>query len=415
MFDTWYERRKTEIHGWLRTLHAHPELGFSEHRTAAFVAERLSSFGLEVETGIGKTGVVGLLRGCHTAKATEGRMIGLRAELDALPLHEETAIDYRSSIAGKAHACGHDGHAVTLLTAAAYLAEHNAFSGSVAFIFQPAEELLEGAAAMLRDGLFDRFPCQEVYGLHNMPGLPKGHVGVVRGGALASADDLLVTIHARGTHGAVPHTGQDAVLAAAMFVTTLQQTVTRVIDSRDSGVVSFGRISGGVVGNVLPNKVELEGTMRSHAPAARAALVRQLEAVARGIEASCAVKVEAVVKSKVPATVNHDAGVEAVLASTKRVVGADRIIPAPRPVMASEDFSLLLQRVPGAFFFIGQEGTFCHHPEYVFDPDVIPVGAAVFADLAISRCEVAHDSSQAMLQPYTEIYPVHKTPQARRK
>lgn len=410
MFDAWYERRKTEIHGWLRTLHAQPELSFRERRTAAFVAEHLSRFGLEVETGIGGTGVVGLLRGRRTAESSVGRMIGLRAELDALPIQEETAIDYRSSIAGKAHACGHDGHTVTLLTAAAYLAEHNAFSGSVAFIFQPAEELLEGAAALMQDGLFDRFPCQEVYALHNMPGLPKGHVGIVRGGALASADDVLVTIHARGTHGAAPHTGQDAVLAAAMFVTTLQQTVTRVIDSRDSGVISFGRIAGGVVGNVLPNKVEIEGTMRSHAPAARAALARQLEAVARGIETSCAVKVETVIKSKVPATVNHDVGVEAVLASAKRVVGADRIIPAPRPVMASEDFSLFLQRVPGAFFFIGQDGAFCHHPEYVFDPDVIPVGAAVLADLAVSRCEVTGDSSPATAEVCPEIYPIHKTP-----
>lgn len=389
MFDAWYKRRKSEVQGWLWKLHAHPELGFQEHRTAAFVADRLRDFGLEVETGIGGTGVVGVLRGRLTSKTNPGCMIGFRAELDALPVHEEAAIEYRSTLAGKSHACGHDGHSVTLLTAAAYLAEHNGFAGAVTFIFQPAEELLEGAAAMLRDGLLDRYPCREVYALHNMPGLPAGQIGVVHGGALASADDILITIHARGTHGAAPHTGQDAILAASMFVTTLQQTVTRVVDSRDSGVVSFGRIAGGVVGNVLPDKVEIEGTVRSHAPSAREAIVRQIGSVARSIETSCAVRIETLITSKVPATINHDIGIEAVLASARRVVGDERIVANPRPVMASEDFSLFLQRVPGAFFFVGQDGAFCHHPEFVFDSDIIPVGAAILADLAVSRCAVA--------------------------
>jgi hippurate hydrolase len=244
-----------------------------------------------------------------------------------------------------------------------------------------------------------------------MPGLPKGQVGVVRGGALASADELLVTIRARGTHGAAPHTGQDAILAAAMFVTTLQQTLTRVIDSRDSGVISFGRITGGVVGNVLPDKVEIAGTMRSHAPDTRDVLIRQLEAVARSTETCCGVTVETVVTSKVPVTLNHDVGIEAVLASARRAIGADRIVANPRPVMASEDFSLFLQKVPGAFFFIGQAGAFCHHPEFVFDPDVIPVGAAVLADLAISRCSVVEKAAPAT----AEVYPLHRSRQTRRK
>lgn len=387
MFRAWYEHRRSEVLGWLRTLHGNPELGFEEHRTAAFIAERLEALDFEVERGIGGTGVVGILRGKRAA-AGSGRLIGLRAELDALPIHEEATIDYRSGIQGKSHACGHDGHSVTLLTAAAYLAEHNDFTGAVAFIFQPAEELLTGARAMLRDGLLERYPLNEIYALHNMPGMARGHVGVVRGGALASADEIAVTIRAKGTHGAAPHTGEDAILAAAMFVTTLQQTVTRVLDSRDSGVVSFGRISGGTVGNVLPDKVEIEGTMRTHAPAARAVMVRQLKAVARSIETSCGVKVEVAINSLVPVTLNHAQGVDAVLASAARVVGAGRIETNPRPVMASEDFSLFLEQVPGAFFFIGQDGPFCHHPEFVFDPDIIPVGAEVLADLAVSRCAV---------------------------
>jgi amidohydrolase len=385
MFDVWFQSRKVEVEHWLKTLHAHPELGFEEHRTAAFVADRLREFGLEISTGIGGTGVVGLLKSSKAGKRGKSRMIGLRAELDALPIREQAAIDYRSTIDGKSHACGHDGHAVTLLTAAAYLSENRPLSGSIAFIFQPAEELLTGAAAMIRDGLFKRFPCDEIYALHNLPGMQRGHVGVVNGGALASADELKVTIHAQGTHGSAPHTGQDAVMAAATFLTTLQQTVTRVTDARDSGVISFGRICGGEVGNVLPDRVEIEGTMRTHAADTRATLCKQMDAVARSVEITHSVRVELVITSRVPVTLNHPTGVEAVLASAKRVVGGARIVSHPRPIMASEDFSRLLEKVPGAFFFIGQDGHYCHHPEFVFDTSIIPIGAAILADLALSR------------------------------
>jgi amidohydrolase len=384
MFDAWFQSRKAEIESWLRTLHAHPELGFEEHRTAAFVADRLREFGLEVSTGIGGTGVVGLLRS-RKGKRGKSHMIGLRAELDALPIREQADLDYRSTIDGKSHACGHDGHAVTLLTAAAYLAEKMQPTGTVAFIFQPAEELLTGADAMIRDGLFKRFPCDEIYALHNLPGMQCGHVGVVNGGALASADEIKVTIYARGTHGSAPHTGQDAVMAAATFLTTLQQTVTRVTDSRDSGVISFGRICGGEVGNVLPDRVEIEGTMRTHAAGTQATLCKQMHAVARSVEITHGVRVDVAITSRVPVTLNHPTGVEAVLASAKRVVGSDRIIPHPRPIMASEDFSRLLEKVTGAFFFIGQDGPYCHHPEFVFDTSIIPIGAAMLADLATSR------------------------------
>lgn len=385
MFDAWFQSRKVEVERWLRTLHAHPELGFEEHRTAAFVADRLRDFGLEISTGIGGTGVVGLLKSRKAGKRGKSRMIGLRAELDALPIREQAAIDYRSTIDGKSHACGHDGHAVTLLTAAAYLSETTRPSGSIAFIFQPAEELLTGADAMIRDGLFKRFPCDEIYALHNLPGMQRGHVGVVNGGALASADELKVVIHAQGTHGSAPHTGQDAVMAAATFLTTLQQTVTRVTDSRDSGVISFGRICGGEVGNVLPDRVEIEGTMRTHAADTRATLCKQMHAVARSVEITHGVRVAVEITSRVPVTLNHPKGVEAVLASARRVVGSDRIVPHPRPIMASEDFSRLLEKVPGAFFFVGQDGPYCHHPEFVFDTSIIPIGAAILADLALSR------------------------------
>ncbi|MEQ1613167.1 MAG: amidohydrolase [Hyphomicrobiaceae bacterium] len=386
MFDTWFQGRKAEVERWLRTLHAQPELGFEEHRTAAFVADRLRDFGLDVSTGIGGTGVVGLLKSSKKAgKAAKSRTIGLRAELDALPIREQAAVDYRSTIEGKSHACGHDGHAVTLLTAAAYLSQAALPAGSIAFIFQPAEELLTGADAMIRDGLFQRFPCDEIYALHNLPGMHRGHVGVVNGGALASADEIKIAIHAKGTHGSAPHTGQDAVMAAATFLTTLQQTITRVTDSRDSGVISFGRIWGGEVGNVLPDRVEIEGTMRTHAAGTRETLCSQMYAVGRSVEITHGVRVEVTIANRVPVTLNHPLGVEAVLASARRVVGSDRIVPHPRPIMASEDFSRLLEKAPGAFFFIGQDGPYCHHPEFVFDTSIIPIGAAILADLALSR------------------------------
>ena len=394
MFDTWFESREREIAGWLHDLHRHPELGFEEKRTAAFVASQLRDLGLEVTTGIGGTGVVGVLRKGRT-KGTHVRAIGLRAELDALPIREQAAITYRSEVDGVSHACGHDGHAVTLLTAAAYLARRDDLEGTVVFIFQPAEELLEGARAMLADGLFERFPCDEIYALHNIPGMPRGHVGVVNGGALASSDDVAVVIHATGTHGSAPHTGSDGVLAAAAFLTALQQSVTRVIDSRDSGVISFGRITGGSAGNVLPDRVEMAGTMRTHAPQVRKRLVALIEQVARGVEVMHGVRVNVKVESKVPVTMNHPLGVDAVLASAARVVGRERTVGAVRPVMASEDFSLLLEKVPGAYFFVGQDGPYCHDPNYVFDPAVIPVGAAMLADIALSRCAVIASPSPA--------------------
>lgn len=384
MFDTWYESHVDEATAWLRELHTHPELGFEEHRTAAFVARQLRKSGLEVEEGIGGTGVVGILRAAAGPKSNR-RTIGFRAELDALPILEQADIDYRSKTDGKSHACGHDGHAVTLLTAAAYLADCGGLAGDTVFIFQPAEELLTGARAMLEDGLLQKYPCDEIYALHNIPGLPRGHVGVVNGGALASCDQISVTIHATGTHGAAPQTGSDGVMAAAVFLTTLQQSLTRVLDSRDSCVISFGRIAGGSVGNVLPDRVEIVGTMRSHSRHARERAAQQIETVARAVEATSGVRIALDIERKVPVTFNGPLGVAAVAEAALRVVGPARFVADPRPVMASEDFSLFLEKVPGAFFFVGQDGPFCHDPAYVFDPAIIPVGARMICDLAASR------------------------------
>lgn len=386
MFDQWFEANRSAVTHWLHDLHAHPETGFEEVRTAAFVAARLAEFGLEVATGIGGTGVVGTLRGSGATAERPGRTIGFRAELDALPMQEKAAVAYRSQTDGRFHGCGHDGHTVTALTAAAYLASTRDFAGSVRFIFQPAEELLTGARAMLADGLFERFPCDEIYALHNLPGLPEGSVCVPSGAAMASADNIDIRIRANGTHGSAPQTGEDAILAAATLITTVQQAATRVIDARDAGVISFGKLAGGTARNILPEEVTIEGTMRTTAAPARDRLARLLGDACASTERTFGVCASLMIEQVAPVTVNDAEAVAAVIASATRVLGTDRVVPNARSLMASEDFSQMLERVPGAYFFVGQSGRFPHHPEYVFDPGVIPIGAHVFADLARTRC-----------------------------
>lgn len=386
MFEAWFNQNKPTITGWLQTLHTHPETGFEEHRTAAFVAARLAEFELDVATGIGGTGVVATLYGAGASPDSPGRRIAFRAELDALPMQESADVPYHSQIDGRFHGCGHDGHSVTLLTAAKYLAANRNFHGTVHFIFQPAEEMLTGAAAMIADGLFQRFPCDEIYALHNLPGLARGHIGVPIGAALASADNIDVTITAAGTHGSAPQTGADAVLAAAAFITSVQQMATRVIDARDAGVISFGVISGGGARNILPERVRIEGTMRTNDEGARDRLIALLETMARAIEIAHDVSVALSIQHMVPVARNATLATHAVIASARRIVGNSHVVEAARPLMASEDFALMQKAVPGAYFFVGQSGPYPHHPEYVFDPAVIPVGAAIFADLAQSRC-----------------------------
>lgn len=385
MFATWYDTQREISVGWLEHLHRHPETGFAETRTAAFVAERLAALGFEVATGIGGTGVVGTIAG----RSGPGRTIGLRAELDALPMEEKTGLAYRSRAAGRFHGCGHDGHMATVLTAAAYLAARRDFHGRVRVIFQPAEELLTGARAMIADGLLDRLACDEIYALHNMPGLPAGHVAVPAGAALASADDIDVTIRAQGTHGSMPQAGSDAVAAAAAFLTLVQQAATRSVDPREAAVVSFGRVAGGTARNILPEAVTLEGTLRTGAAPVRDRLAGVLADAAAATGRAFGVAVEVAVTPVAPAAHNDAACAAAVVAAAERVVGAGRVIRAARPVMASEDFAEFQARLPGAYFFIGQDGRPPHHPEYAFDPAIIPIGAAILVELARSRTPAA--------------------------
>lgn len=394
MFATWYAaQRKTSL-DWLHVLHRHPETGFEEQRTAAFVAGRLRDFGYEVATGIGGTGVVGTLHGKGASAKNPGRRVAFRAELDALPMQERAGVEYISQNPSRFHGCGHDGHMVTALTAAAYLAAHRDFDGTVRFIFQPAEELLCGARAMIADGLLERFPCDEIYALHNSPDLAAGQVGVPATAALSSADNIDITISANGAHGSMPHTGEDAVTAAAHLITSVQQAATRLVDARAAGVISFGLLQGGTARNILPDTVRIEGTMRTTATEVRDRLAGLLQDAARATELLFGTRIEIDVTKVAPVTLNDPTCVAAVVASATRAVGASRIVENARSLMASEDFSELSARVPGAYFFIGQGGHAPHHPEFVFDPDIIPIGAATFADLAKHRTSKTLNSRQ---------------------
>lgn len=385
MFATWYDAQRQTSLDWLQTLHRHPETGFEEVRTAAFIAGRLRDFGYAVATGIGGTGVVATLHGKGASRDEPGRCIAFRAELDALPMQEKADVAYASQDPSRFHGCGHDGHMVTALTAAAYLADHRDFDGTVRFIFQPAEELLTGARAMIADGLFERFPCDEIYALHNSPDLGAGQVGVPSAAALSSADNIDVTITANGAHGSMPQTGEDAVAAAAHLITSAQQAATRLVDARAAGVISFGLLQGGTARNILPDTVRIEGTMRTTAPEVRDRLAAMLHDAARATELLFGVRILIDVAKVAAVTLNDPACAAATVGSATRVVGANRVAENARSLMASEDFSEFSARVPGAYFFIGQGGFAPHHPQYIFDPEIIPVGAAIFADLAKHR------------------------------
>lgn len=375
--QAWFAQQRPQWEAWLHTIHQRPETGFEENHTAHFVAERLQALNIEYISGIGKTGVIGVLHG--TAGA--GRTIGFRAELDALPMQECSGVSYHSRIDGKFHGCGHDGHTTTLLAAAAYLAEHRDFAGTALFVFQPAEELLSGAQAMLADGLLERFPCAEIYALHNLPGLGKGKIGIPAQGALASADHIEIKIHAKGTHGSAPHTGQDAILASAHFLTSLQQSLTRILDSRDSGVISFGSIHAGQANNILPEELIMTGTIRTHSETVRTSIHTQIQKAADSTALLYGVSFSIHYPHQAPVTMNHVQAVEAVQNVAIQVAGAENVMINARPLMASEDFAYFLKEVPGAYFFMGQDGPYCHHPQFIFDTDIIPLGASVIVEL----------------------------------
>ncbi|CAM4018668.1 M20 aminoacylase family protein [Paracidovorax anthurii] len=378
-----------QLIGWRRHLHQYPETGFHERATADYVAGILQALGLEVHRGIGGTGVVASL----TAGSGRGA-IGLRADMDALAITEAAGAQPRphaSRHAGCMHACGHDGHMAMVLGAARLLAERRDFSGTVRFIFQPAEEHGRGAAAMMADGLFERFPVDEIYGAHNMPGMPEGHIATRAGGIMASEDNFAIHITGRGGHAARPHMGVDPLVIGAQIVLALQTIVARSVDPAESAVVSCTGFETDGIRNAIPTHVTIRGDTRSYAPAVQALLERRMRELCAGLCAAHGATCEVEYTHEFAPTVNWPECVATALAAARAVAGDAAVDADVAPMMISEDFGAFLRRVPGAFVFIGNgDGDSpgavpLHNARYDFNDRVLPVGARYFAELARTR------------------------------
>ncbi|MDI6525291.1 M20 aminoacylase family protein [Pseudomonas otitidis] len=381
--QAWLDDIADELRALRHDIHAHPELGFEEHRTAELVARLLRDWGYEVHTGIGRTGVVGVLRrGRGTAR------LGLRADMDALPIHEAGAAAHISRHAGCMHACGHDGHTVMLLGAARYLAQAGRFDGTLNLIFQPAEEGQGGALAMLEDGLLERFPCDALFGMHNMPGLPAGQLAFRAGPVMASQDLLEVTLEGVGGHGSMPHLCVDPLVAGADIVMALQTVVARHIDAQQAAVVSIGAFQAGEAANVIPQTARLRLSLRALDPAVRERQLQRVMAIIRGHAASHGCQVQIEHRPAYPVTVNHPAETAFARRVALDLAGADAVQDAPT-LMGSEDFGWMLQRCPGSYLMIGNgDGPMVHNPAYDFNDAILPRGAAYWAALAESWLQV---------------------------
>ncbi len=369
-----------DITEWRRDLHMHPELQYDVHRTAGSVADKLKAFGCdEVVTGLGRTGVVGVIRG---KKGGAGKTIGLRADMDALPIEEANDLPYKSTVHGKMHACGHDGHTAMLLGAARYLAETRNFSGAAVVIFQPAEEGGGGGKAMVDDGLMDRFGITEVFGMHNYPGMPVGAFGIRPGPMMAAADALTIDIEGVGGHAARPHLGVDTVLVGAQIINALQSVVSRNVDPLKSAVVSICMFRAGNTDNVIPQTVQLRGTARSLAPDVRDLLEKRLPVVVESTAAAYGAKATLTYKRGYPVLVNHDKQTEFAASVAGQIAGQDKVDTGLPPMMGAEDFSFMLNARPGAFIWIGNGASAgLHHPSYNFNDEAIPFGTSYWVKL----------------------------------
>jgi amidohydrolase len=366
---------------WRRDLHAHPELAFQEHRTSDFVAGKLASWGIEVTRGIAGTGLVGTLRNGQSSRA-----IGIRADMDALPIEEANTFAHRSQNPGRMHACGHDGHTTMLLGAARYLAETRNFDGTVNFIFQPAEEDGGGGEVMVREGLFDRFPCDQVFGAHNDFTIPVGQMTAVAGIVCANADEFAITVHGRGGHAARPQRAIDPVMVGASIVVALQSIVARRVDPLDSAVISTCVFNAGSAGNVIPMEAVLRGTVRTLKPATRGDMERILREVVAGIAAAHGATADVDYHRGYPSVVNDPAATERAALAAARLLGDTRVIRDRLPGMGGEDFAYMSQAVPGCFVRIGQVdgdrgAVSVHHPSYDFNDDILPIGASFWSTL----------------------------------
>lgn len=370
---------------WRRHLHSMPEPGFGEHKTAAFVAGKLRGFGLDVHEGIGGTGVVGVLK-----RGPGNQAIALRADMDALKITEKTGLPYASTHQGQMHACGHDGHMAMLLGAARHLAEHGRFSGTVYFVFQPNEEHGRGAKAMIADGLLERFSFEEIYGLHNMPGMPAGAFATRPGPLMASEDNFEIRIRGKGGHAARPHVANDPLVIAAHMILALQTIVSRRVPAFDTAVVSVTEVLTDGTRNVLPETVTLKGDARSYSASVQKTIETEMRKLAEGIAASFGAEVQVDYSHEFAATVNHDAPSRHALATAQRTPGIVAVDDKPEPLMGSEDFGLFLNHKPGNFAFLGNgdagaNGQPLHNAHYDFNDAIIGPGIAYWSQIVHSK------------------------------
>ncbi|WP_294375748.1 MULTISPECIES: M20 aminoacylase family protein [unclassified Pseudacidovorax] len=365
-------------------IHAHPELAYEEHATSDLVAERLAAWGYEVHRGLAGTGVVGTLR-----KGQGTRRLGLRADMDALPIQETTGLPYASQVAGKMHACGHDGHTSILLAAARVIAQQADFDGTLHLVFQPAEEGLGGGRRMVEEGLFERFPCDAIFALHNMPGFPAGKLGFREGPFMASSDTVHVTVSGRGGHGSAPHLATDPVVAAAHIVVALQTIVSRNVDPREMAVVSVGAIHGGDAPNVIPGTVTMRLTVRAYRPEIRAMLRERITALVQSQAATLGVQAEVDYHWRYPALVNDVASTRFARQVAADWLGEDGLLHDLAPLTGSEDFSFMLEHCPGSYLIVGNGvgehhhtgGCMVHNPGYDFNDAILPIAASYWVEL----------------------------------
>ena len=373
---------QSDIQAWRRDLHEHPELLYDVHRTAAFVADRLREFGCDqVTTGIGRTGVVGVIKGKKAAGNGDLKVIGLRADMDALPIQETTGLPYASKTDGKMHACGHDGHTAMLLGAARYLAETRNFAGDAVVIFQPAEEGGAGAEAMIKDGLMDRFGIEQVYGMHNGPGIPIGSFAIRPGPIMASTDSVDIKIEGHGGHAARPHKCIDSTLVGAQLIMALQSIVSRSVDPLESAVVSMCEFHAGNARNVIPQTALLRGTVRTLTPEVRNLVEKRVHEVCEGVASMTGAKIDLLYDRGYPVTVNHASQTDHAIRIAQEVSGEANVHETP-PLMGGEDFSYMLEARPGAFIFCGNgDSAGLHHPAYNFNDEAIVFGTSFWIKL----------------------------------
>ncbi len=380
---------QSDMTAWRLDIHAHPELAFEERRTARLVADKLQEFGFSVALGLAGTGVVGTLGGQPGPEA-----VALRADMDALPIEEAQGRPHRSQVAGRMHACGHDGHVAMLLGAACHLARTRSFAGTLHVIFQPAEENEGGGQVMVEEGLFERFPVKAVFGLHNWPGLEAGAFAFHRGPVMAAFDTFEVVIRGNGGHGAMPHLTADPVVAAAQMVLGFQTIVSRSVSPLDAAVVSVTEIKGGDTWNVIPGSVSLRGTTRSLRPEVREGLIAGIRRVARGVADAAGVEAEVRVHPRYPATINSDPETDLAAASAAEVVGDSRVHRDLPPSMAAEDFAYMLERRPGCYAWIGngpsEHDAGLHGAQYDFNDAILSTGAAYWVRL-VEQALPLHD------------------------